>query len=148
MFEESWNMARKVKNLGTLIAAQQLSPSLTHSTQDFVRLRQRSLVLVYLLFSSQWTDVICNVSLILVPWAAWRLWRAMGFVVGALKRSWDFVPLTLGTDLGLVTCAVREAGSLVGLYLKSTNREKKTALMLWTCNSWIQLMYYSNSSVQ
>lgn len=49
----------------------------------------------------------------------------MGVVVYALRWSWDLVPLNLDTDLVLVTCAVRKVGSLVGLYLKFTNREQK-----------------------
>lgn len=109
-FLESWNVARKVKQLGTLVAAQQLSPSVTDRTQDFVWSFQWILV-HYLLVPLQWTDVMCNIAIAPVLLTPWRLWRAAGFVVCAL-RNLGSVQLIL--DLGLITCAVRKAGTLDG----------------------------------
>lgn len=109
-------MARQVKNFVTLIAAQQLSSTLTHSTQDLITVFHLNIILVYVLLLSQRGDVVWSISLTLVPWAA-------GFVICTLKC--DLVPLTSGTNLKLVTCAVREAGTLVGLHLKSTESENK-----------------------
>lgn len=122
-FEESWNVARQMKSFMTFLAAQQLSCSLTHSTRGLIRVFQLGFILLYLLLFPHWTDMSWRSSLTLAQWLTWSVWRATGFVVCAMYTSLDI--FTLGIYLGLVICAVGEAGSLFGMYLKTRKQELK-----------------------
>lgn len=119
---ECWNVAKKVKMLGALIAEQQLPPCLTHGAHPSVR----ALKLSFTLRLSFEQNVMINSVAVVLEYAM-RVHGNLDFV----SDSWTVgdILLVLAAHLGqqvwLVSCAVGEVCPFGVLRLRITNNKNQ-----------------------